>query len=86
MWTAFECDGRAFEYRVMTAAHQTRSRGWPNHKPSANRPEPVVLVVVRNPGGAENGPAMVFPEGTVITTEHAIETARMFWAVLTVGT
>jgi hypothetical protein len=29
------------------------------------------------------GPAMLYPDGTVVTTEHAIETARRFWEHLT---
>jgi hypothetical protein len=40
------------------------------------------LLVVRTPGTA-TGPAMVYREGTTITSEHAIETARRFWAELT---
>jgi hypothetical protein len=40
------------------------------------------MVVVRKLGD-ETGPGMVFPEGTVITTDHAVETARLFWADLT---
>jgi hypothetical protein len=42
----------------------------------------MVLVVVRKPG-TETGPGIVYPSGTVITTEHAIEAARLFWADLT---
>jgi hypothetical protein len=40
------------------------------------------MVIVRNPG-AETGPAVVHPDGTVITVEHAIDAARLFWAELT---
>jgi hypothetical protein len=35
------------------------------------------MVIVRRPGD-ETGPAMDFPEGTVITTSHAIEVVRFF--------
>jgi hypothetical protein len=40
------------------------------------------MVVVRKLGD-ETGPRMVYPEGTVVTTEHAIEAARLFWTDLT---
>jgi hypothetical protein len=81
-WTTFECDGRTFEYAAMPTKHKTRPRGWPSHKPSPGPWVPIVLVVVRKPG-PETGPGMVYPDGTVITMQHAIETARLFWADVT---
>jgi hypothetical protein len=81
-WTTFECDGRTFEYLTMPTKHKTRPAGWPAHKPSPGTWVPVVMVVVRKLGD-ETGPGMVYPEGTVVTTEHAIEAARLFWTDLT---
>jgi hypothetical protein len=81
-WSPFECDSRAFEFTVIASKDKTRPAGWPSHKPSRGPGVPIVLLVVRKPGN-ETGPGMVYPEGTVITTEHAIETARLFWADLT---
>lgn len=80
-WTAFECDGRALEYAVIRSKQKTRPKGWPAHKPAPGPWVPDVMVVVRNIG-EQNGPAMVFPAETEITTEHAVEAARLFWADL----
>lgn len=82
VWTAFECDGRTFEFAVIASKQKTRPAGWPNHKASPRPRVPVVLVVVRKPG-KETGPGMVYPQGTPITVEHAVETAHVFWADLT---
>ena len=81
-WTPFECDGRTFEYATMPAKQGTRPAGWPAHKPSPRRAVPVILVLVRRVGDKTSA-AMVYPDGTVITTEHVLETARLFWAQLT---
>ena len=81
-WTPFECDGRTFEYLAMRTKQKTSPAGWPAHKASPGPWVPVVMVVVRKRGD-ETGPAMVYPEATVITIEHAVETARLFWADLT---
>jgi hypothetical protein len=81
-WTPFECDGRWFEYLAMPTRQGARPAGWLAHKASPARSVPAVLVVVRNPGAA-TGPGVVYPDGTAITTEHALETARRFWADLT---
>jgi hypothetical protein len=40
------------------------------------------MVLVRKHGDA-TGPGTVYPEGTPVTIERAIETARLFWADLT---
>jgi hypothetical protein len=72
-WTPFECEGRLFEYLAVPTTHRQQSHG-----PSAR----VVLLVVRRPGD-RTGPAMVYPEGTVVTVEHALNTARFFWSQLT---
>jgi hypothetical protein len=80
-WTAFERDGRSLEYVAVATKSKTRPQGWPANKPSPAPWEPIVLVIVRKPT-AKTGPAMVYPEGTVVTVEHAIETARRFWAEL----
>ena len=80
-WTAFECDGRSLEYAALATESKTRPKGWPANKPSPAPWEPIVLVMVRKPT-AKTGPAMVYPEGTVVTVEHAVETARRFWADL----
>jgi hypothetical protein len=76
-WTTFECDGRSFEYQVVRSRQKIRPAGWPAHKASPGRWEPVLMVIVRRPGD-EIGPAMVFPEGTAITTSHAVEVVRLF--------
>lgn len=79
-WTPFECDGRAFEYLAIPTKQKTRPPGWPSHKASPGPWVPVVTLMVRKPGD-ETGPAMVFPDGTVITMEHAVEAARKFWTM-----
>jgi hypothetical protein len=38
-------------------------------------------VVVSNPDD-ETGPAMICPEGTNVTAEHARQAATTFWAML----
>jgi hypothetical protein len=73
MWLTFECDDHPFEYAAVPAKQQTRPGG-----PRV----PIVMVVVRKPS-EETGPAMLYPEGTIVTTDHAMETARRFWAELT---
>jgi hypothetical protein len=80
-WTAFECDGHVFEYAVMPAKTGWRPAGWPHHKPSPGRMKPVVLVVVRKLGD-ETGPATWYAEGTSITVDDAVATARHFWEYL----
>ena len=80
VWTPFECDGRRFEYLAGPTRGRMRPPGWPAYEASTSAPH--VMVYVRNPGD-ETGAAIVFPEGTVITVEHAIETARRFWSTLT---
>jgi|HubBroStandDraft_1064217.scaffolds.fasta_scaffold128795_2 hypothetical protein len=77
VWTPFECDGHSLEYAVVDARQRTRSENRPSHKRSPGASVPVVLVAVRK-AGTETGPAMVYPEGTVVTIDHAIETARFF--------
>lgn len=81
-WAVFECDGRTFECATMRTRMRIRPAGWPAHKAAPGPSIPIVVVVVRKLGD-ETGPAMEFPDGTVITTEHAVETARFFWATLT---
>jgi hypothetical protein len=81
-WTPFECDGRAFEYVAVPIKQQTRPPGWPAHKASPGPWVPAIAVIVRKPGD-ETGPAMDFPDGTTITVDHAVETARTFWEMLT---
>jgi hypothetical protein len=81
-WTPFECGVRAFEYVAIPTKQKTHPPGWPTHTASPGPWVPVVTVTVRKPGD-ENGPAMVFPDGTEITSEHAITAARMFWTTLT---
>ncbi len=78
VWTPFDCDGRALEYAVVPSKQIERLPGPPPYK---RRSTPIVLVIVRKPGN-ETGPAMVYPEGTVVTVQHAIETARFFWRQL----
>jgi hypothetical protein len=80
-WTRFECDGHSFEYTVISGKYKERPAGWPTHKASPGPWAPVVTVVVRKLG-EENGPGMMFPEGTQVTVTHAIETARRFWTDL----
>ena len=77
-WTPFECDGLELEYAAIPTTHRDRPAGWPAHKASPGRPVPIVLVVVRRCGD-ETGPGIAYPAGTVITSEHAIATARRFW-------
>ena len=74
-------DGRALEYAVIRSRHKTRPKGWPAHKASPGPWVTDMMVVVRNIG-EESGPAMVLPAETAITTEHAVEVARRFWADL----
>lgn len=84
VWTPFECDGSAFEYLFFPSKTKTRPHGWPAHKAAPGPWVPDVIVMVRKPGDETGaGGAMIFREGTVITTEHAIETARAFWSTLT---
>jgi hypothetical protein len=80
-WMPFECGGQTFEYATIPTTVQERPARWPAHKPSPSARESGVLVIVRKPGD-KTGPGMVYPDGTVITTEHAIETARRFWTNL----
>lgn len=77
-WTPFECDGRVFEYSLVPSTQVERL---PGQVPYKRRSIPVLLLIVRKPG-TENGPAMVYPQGTVATVQHAIETARLFWSQL----
>lgn len=81
-WTPFECDGRTFEYAAVRGTHRVRPPGWPSHEASPGPSVPDVTVIVRTPG-RETGAAMVFPEATEITVDHAIDVARMFWTTLT---
>ena len=80
-WTPFECDGLALEYAAIPARHKNRPARWPAHKPSPGPSVSIVMVMVRRPGN-ETGPGIAYPGGTVITIEHAIETARRFWGDL----
>lgn len=84
-WTPFECDGRTFEYAVVRSKHKVRPPGWPSHEASPGPWVPDVAVMVRKPGD-ESGAAtaaIVFPKGTEITVDHALDVARMFWTTLT---
>ena len=82
VWTPFECDGHTFEYVAIPSKQKWRPAGWPTHEASPSPWEPIVILMVRKPGH-ESGPALDFPEGTVITREHAVEVARTFWETLT---
>jgi len=77
VWTPFECDRRALEYSVVPSTQIERLPRPPPYK----RRSPIVLLIVRKPS-TETGPAMVYPEGTVVALQHAIETARFFWRQL----
>jgi hypothetical protein len=81
-WAVFECDGRTFEFATIPTRGRTRPAGWPAHKAAPGPSVRSVAVIVRKIGD-ETGPAMLFPDGTNTTTEHAVETARFFWATLT---
>ena len=81
-WIRFECDGRTFEYAALSTEQKTHPPSTPAHKLSRGAWVPIVLVVVRKPGD-ETGPAMVYPYGTIVTKEHAVEAARFFWSDLT---
>jgi hypothetical protein len=81
-WKTFECDGRTFEWLSVPTRQKTTPRPWPAHKASPGAWVPVVCLIVRTPGDV-TGPATLYPEGTVTTVEHAVETARRFWDHLT---
>jgi len=82
-WMPFECDGRAFEYAAVPTKNKTRPRGWPTHEAVRGPWVPMVMVIVRKLGEEEGPAALLFPDGTVISTKHAIETAKTFWEILT---
>lgn len=82
-WTPFECDGCAFEYLVMPTREKERHVSWPAHKPAPGPWVPVIAVMVRKPGDENGAVAQSYPDGTVATVAHAVETARIFWATLT---
>jgi hypothetical protein len=71
-WIAFECDGRRLEYLVVHAEQEITP---PNGGSGPVRP--VVMVCVRKLG-SKDGPAMMYPQGTVATVAHACDTARLF--------
>jgi hypothetical protein len=83
VWTAFDCDGRSFEYAVLRVRRKERPKNWPAHKPSPGRSAPEVLVMVRNAGDEKPSAGMVLPDGTGVTVKHARDAARMFWGTLT---
>jgi hypothetical protein len=82
-WIRFECDGCMFEYAAMLSRGRVRPAGWPADKAAPGPSVVHVSVFVRKPGDEGGGAAMLFPEGTIVTRDHAVEAARFFWAQLT---
>ncbi len=83
-WTAFECDGHAFEYLAVPTLEKTRPAGWPSHKAAPGRYVATLLLSVRKRGEAA-GAGVDLPAGTDVTVVHAREAARRMWKHLMRG-